>query len=227
MDAPNPIPAVKAAPGKISRVMKGHKPIVYVGVVGLALIIAYYIRRREANAATVPVAQDPGNATVTDSTSQTPDYGTPYAGGTFGPTDGAATGAYYGYSDPTLGGKATGWSLSDITDLIYALSPNGTAYSGQPAASPDPTPAPAPAATSPTGGGPAGRVNTGVVHAVPAKATPTPVVDHTHDAPPNPSFPFKSTRGWYRVEVNPKGHPPGRYHFYAPPPLGDGKGYKV
>lgn len=222
MDAPNPAPAIKAAPGKIGKAIKGHKPIVYIGVLGLAVLIAYYVRRREA-AASLGAGEDPGNATVADTSQTTPDYGTPYAGGTFGPTDGAATGAYYGYASPDQAAPS-GFNVQDLTDLIYALNPAGF-YSGQPAASPDPTPAATPAALQPTGGGQPAR-NT-ATHKTPPKAAPAPAVDHTHDAPPNPSFPFKSTRGWYRVEVNPKGHPPGRYHFYAPPPLGDGKGYKV
>lgn len=219
MEPPHPVEAVKAAPGRIGSAVKGHKPVVYVGVIALALVLAYYIRKREQNAS-LGAGPDPGNATVSDP-SQTPDYGTPYAGGTFGPTQGAATGAYYGYNDPTLGGTVPGGlSMSDLTDLIYALNPGGY-YTGQATPTPADPGVNTPATLSPTGGGPPAR--SVATHAAPAKAnlvakipqggTSAPI--HDHGTPPDPRFPFLSSRGWFAVVTNPPGHKPGRYHKYA------------
>lgn len=219
MDTPN-VPKPGAIPGKIGKAVKGHKPVVYVGVVALALVLAWYIRKREQDAALTPTPETiPGTTSPDPLSSGYSAYG---GAATYDGTQGAATGAYYGYSDPSLGGQVPGGiSVADLGDLISALG-GYYAYAPMPVGAPTPDTGPVPG-TPPTGGGPQARIAPQVAHAVPVKATAvasipkggTSVAIHDHPAPPDPKYPFLSTRGWYAVVVNPKGHKPGRYHKYA------------
>jgi hypothetical protein len=222
MDAPapvaHPVSSAKNAPSKLGKIIKGHKPVVYVGLLAFAVIVAYIIHQRE-KAATVPTAADTAGDGFADGTMGSPalGYGT---GATYDGTQGAA-GGYYGYNDPTLGGQVPGISLSDIGDLINAINAPYLGVSAAPAPSVDP--APISALTSPTGGGAPAPIAPSIVHAAPASAktvanlpagAPVSVI-HDHPTPPDPRFPFLSTRGWYAVVINPPGHAKGRYHKYA------------
>ena len=216
----DPVTPVKNAPGKLGKVIKGHKPVVYIGVIALAVVIAYMVRKRE-QAATVPTAQDTTGDGFADPTMGSPalGYGT---GATYDGTQGAA-GSYYGFNDPTLGGQVPGVSLSDIADLISAINAPYLGVSAAPTPSVDPNPVSAAGLSAPTGGGAPVTVHPAVVHTAPVKATTvatipqggTSTVIHDHPAPPDPRFPFLSTRGWYAVVINPPGHKKGRYHKYA------------
>lgn len=221
MDTPN-VPKPGAIPGKIGKAVKGHKPVVYVGVVALALVLAWYIRKREQDAALTPTPESIPGATLADPLSTADGYSAYGGAATYDGTQGAATGAYYGYNDPSLGGQVpSGISVSDLGDLISALG-GYYAYAPMPVPAPTPDPGPSPG-VPPTGGGPAARIAPQVAHTVPAKASivnkiapgATVTTIHDHPTPPDPKYPFLSTRGWYAVVVNPKGHKPGRYHKYG------------
>lgn len=224
---PNPAEAVgtgakkaAGAGGKFVQSLKGHKPVIYVGVVVFAIIIAYYIHQREANAAEQAPSDEQGGDMVGDATMG--DFSTGSGLGSYGAPatyDGTVgtDGAFLGYGSPQGGG---GMNIQDLSTLIDSLTggqgvmPVNTAQQGAPVVTSH-------VVDAPTGGGPPARVTPSVAHATPP--APTHHVENLAAARkaasaahkvPYPNFPRHDSQGWYRVEYNPPGKKKGKYHHY-------------
>jgi len=236
MEIPNPANAPKAAakaPGKLMGAIKGHKPIVYVGVIVFAVIVAYYIRQREqAKAAAAVDGSSPDASATGDAVTGAgtvggdalTGYGSYGAPATYDGTVGT-NGSYLGYGSPPAGG---GLNIQDMATLIDSLT-GGQGLQGVMPVNQNPVTSALVAA--PTGGGPQVRVTPAVAHATPP---PAPVAHTVESLPaartaaaavhevPHPNFPRRDTWGWYRVEYNPPGKKRGKYHHYR-----DGRWRKV
>lgn len=224
MEIPNPANAPKAAArggNKLVASLKGHKPIIYVGVIVFAVIVAYYIHQREqAQAADVPTPDTQSGDLGADATSSGADltgYGSYGAPATYDGTVGT-DGAYLGYPS-TIGGG--GMNIQDLSTLIDSLTGGAGLAGVMPVQTQPQSAVTSTLVGAPTGGGAPARVNPAVAHATPppaahkvenlAAAREAALKSHKV---PYPNFPRKDAHGWYRVEYNPPGKKKGKYHHY-------------
>jgi len=226
MEIPNPAAAPRAAakaPGKLMGALKGHKPIVYVGVIVFAVIVAYYIHQREQAKATDLAAGDGSGDPVapTDGTvggDALTGYGSLGSPATYDGTVGT-DGAFLGYGS-AMGTAGGGLNIQDMATLIDSLT-GGQGLAGVMPVNQNPITSSL--VDAPTGGGPPNRVTPAVAHATPPPAPVAHVVENLPAAQkaakaahkvPYPNFPRRDTWGWYRVEYNPPGKKRGKYHHY-------------